>query len=151
MLPPQGEVRSSSGHLDEGRVKTSRVVQHIGEAVQAQASTRVACGRLSAHAAPCISAQHHPARVSQVNLAKLDACARMEGSREKPSKHVISVQAANILAARAKLEDALWEPWLRAKARAPFAWRAAPCVLIRLRADFCIAHTLRLVGCCCVW
>jgi hypothetical protein len=42
----------------------------------------------------------------------------MEGNAgQKPPKHVSSVQAANILAARAKLEDALWEPWLRAKVR----------------------------------
>ena len=55
----------------------------------------------------------------QVNLAKLDAYARMEGNSnqggQRLSKKVMSVQASNILAARAKLEDAMWEPWLRAK------------------------------------
>ena len=53
----------------------------------------------------------------QVNLAKLDAFARVESDRgnPRPSKKGMTVQASNILAARAKLEDAMWEPWLRAK------------------------------------
>ena len=59
----------------------------------------------------------------QVNLAKLDAYARLEsngnqGGQRLP-KRKVSVQASNILAARAKLEDAMWEPALRAKARHP--------------------------------
>ena len=94
-------------------MKTSRVVQHIGEAVQAQA-----CPTLQA-----LSSQSNDARASQVNLAKLDAYARMEGNsnqgKQRLSKKVMSVQASNILAARAKLEDAMWEPWLRAKVLHP--------------------------------
>ena len=54
----------------------------------------------------------------QVNLAKLDACARMEGKkREKMPKNVTSVQAVYLLSARAKLQDANWDPGLKTKAR----------------------------------
>jgi hypothetical protein len=38
----QGEFRTSSGQMAEGKVKTSKVVQHIGEAVQAQARVTTA-------------------------------------------------------------------------------------------------------------
>ena len=98
---------------------------------------RVCCFRqLDLHIAP-------PLR--QVNLAKLDAYARMEGgSGQKPSKHVASVQAANILAARAKLEDALWEPWLRAKVRSP--WRHVRLVFVAHARSY--GRVCRLAACC---
>lgn len=45
----------------------------------------------------------------------------MEGNsnqgNQRPSKKLMTVKASKILAARAKLEDAMWEPWLRAKVR----------------------------------
>ena len=94
-------------------MKTSRVVQHIGEAVQAQA--RPPCSDLGALA----TLNFVP---FQVNLAKLDAYARMEsnsGQGAQRGKKVMGVQASSILSARSKLEDAMWEPALRAKARSP--------------------------------
>ena len=135
----QGDFRVSSGNVSEGKVKTSKVVQHIGEAVQAQARH---CAALLVAPAP----PEPPRAWRQVNLAKLDAQARMENiGGGRPSKHVGSVQAANLLAARAKLEDALWEPWLRAKVRARRRVPPPePHVLMAQRAD-------RLAACCCGW
>ena len=120
-------------------MKTSKVVQHIGEAVQAQARR---CTALLA----ALSHPEQPCAWCQVNLAKLDAQARMENiGGGRPSKHVGSVQAANLLAARAKLEEALWEPWLRAKVCAQRREQPPePRVLTAQRVD-------RLAACCCGW
>jgi hypothetical protein len=53
----------------------------------------------------------------------------MEGNsnqgNQRPSKKMMTVKASKILAARAKLEDAMWEPWLRAKVLARSA--SQPC------------------------
>lgn len=70
-------------------VLTSRVVNHIADAVQAQ-----------------------------VNLAKLDMHARQMKRKAPPQgKSPVGIAAANILAARANVRDAKWDPALKAKVR----------------------------------
>lgn len=73
----------------EGVVLTSRVVNHIAEAVQAQ-----------------------------VNLAKLDMHTRQLRKKPLQTKS-IGMAAANILASRERVRDARWDPALKAKVRRP--------------------------------
>ena len=72
----------------EGVVLTSKVVNHIADAVQAQ-----------------------------VNLAKLDMHMRQMKKKALPAMKVLGIQAANLLAARSDVRDAKWDPALKAKVR----------------------------------
>ena len=121
---PKREVRGM-----EDKVKTARLVQQIGEAVQAQ----VNLAKLDIHARK----QRDDARERAEQLG------RRPPAGKPASRQARSVSATNIMAARERLEDAMWEPWLRAKARQSQLCTAV-CFLT-------LDAACRLAACCFGW